>query len=461
MKRIQMTGIVVSAILAFSNVTPAIADTYDQIDAARARKEAAEERLYDAQDRVYTLRAEKQDLVYYLQELESEVSSLETEITGCTKAIDEKQTEVERTKAAVKRAKIAERKQYKSMLERIQYMYENGSSDLMVTLLESSDITSFLNKTAEAKEVTEYDRKKLDEYTAAKEAVIEKTEKLEGEKKELAELKTAKETKLAEVQTLAETTDYQIAAYTEKIGIAEYNASAISEEISYQRSRISELVAQANREEAERAAEERRLARLAEEAAKAQDEKEYEESEDESYDEDEVDEDEAYDEDESEEDEDEEYDEDESDEDEEYDEDESEEDEDDAYDEDDSEDDEDTGWEDESYDEDDYDEEDYDEDENSGSSGKYLGNFLLTAYCWCAECNGSYAGQPTASGTTPVEGRTVAMGGVEFGTKLLINGHVYTVEDRGTPYGHVDIFMESHSRGNDFGMQYADVYLVD
>lgn len=37
------------------------------------------------------------------------------------------------------------------------------------------------------------------------------------------------------------------------------------------------------------------------------------------------------------------------------------------------------------------------------------------------------------------------MGGVPFGTKLLINGNVYTVEDRGTGYGHVDIYMDSHS----------------
>ena len=52
------------------------------------------------------------------------------------------------------------------------------------------------------------------------------------------------------------------------------------------------------------------------------------------------------------------------------------------------------------------------------------------------------------------------MGGIDFGTKLLINGTVYTVEDRGTPYGHVDIFMDSHEEALQFGMSSADVYLV-
>ncbi|MEI3193300.1 MAG: hypothetical protein V8S22_04770 [Lachnospiraceae bacterium] len=33
-------------------------------------------------------------------------------------------------------------------------------------------------------------------------------------------------------------------------------------------------------------------------------------------------------------------------------------------------------------------------------------------------------------GTVPVQGRTVAMAGVPFGTKLVIGGLIYTVEDR-------------------------------
>ena len=96
----------------------------------------------------------------------------------------------------------------------------------------------------------------------------------------------------------------------------------------------------------------------------------------------------------------------------------------------------------------------------SSSQGTYLGNFKLTGYCNCAQCCGT-AGNATASGTTPVAGRTVAMAGVPFGTKLLINGNVYTVEDLGTPYGHVDIYCSSHSEALSFGLQYADVYQLN
>lgn len=94
------------------------------------------------------------------------------------------------------------------------------------------------------------------------------------------------------------------------------------------------------------------------------------------------------------------------------------------------------------------------------ANAEYLGTFTLTAYCNCASCCGT-AGNATASGVMPTSGHTVAMGGIDFGTKLLINGTVYTVEDRGTPYGHVDIYMDSHDAALQFGMGSAEVYLIN
>lgn len=97
-------------------------------------------------------------------------------------------------------------------------------------------------------------------------------------------------------------------------------------------------------------------------------------------------------------------------------------------------------------------------DRLESASGKYLGNFKLTAYCNCAVCCGRWAGGPTASGKMPVQGRTIATGVLPFGTKLNIGGKIYTVEDRGTPYGHIDIYMERHADAEELGVRYADVY---
>ena len=93
--------------------------------------------------------------------------------------------------------------------------------------------------------------------------------------------------------------------------------------------------------------------------------------------------------------------------------------------------------------------------------GSFLGNFKLTAYCSCPVCCGTWSGGPTANGAKPIAGRTVAMAGIPFGTKLIIGGLLYTVEDRGTPYGHVDIYMNHHTDALNFGLQYGDVYLAE
>ena len=101
-----------------------------------------------------------------------------------------------------------------------------------------------------------------------------------------------------------------------------------------------------------------------------------------------------------------------------------------------------------------------DQQTGQSSGNTYLGRFRLTGYWPCVQCCGKSDGI-TASGTKATAGRTVAMGGVPLGTKLLINGVVYTVEDRGTSYSHVDIFFNTHGEALQFGSRYADVYLVN
>ena len=92
---------------------------------------------------------------------------------------------------------------------------------------------------------------------------------------------------------------------------------------------------------------------------------------------------------------------------------------------------------------------------NSASKGKYIGTFQLTAYCNCSLCCGKWAGGPTASGTVPTEGRTVACNSIPMGTHIIINGHEYIVEDTGAMGNNViDIYMASHSAGNQFGRKF-------
>ena len=94
-------------------------------------------------------------------------------------------------------------------------------------------------------------------------------------------------------------------------------------------------------------------------------------------------------------------------------------------------------------------------------TGTYLGTFWVTHYCSCQACCGPGGGHHTASGTVPAVGRTCAADrSIPFGTQLSVNGHVYTVEDRGGAVNgnHIDIYVGSHAEAQ--VTYYADVYLV-
>lgn len=94
-------------------------------------------------------------------------------------------------------------------------------------------------------------------------------------------------------------------------------------------------------------------------------------------------------------------------------------------------------------------------------AGTYLGSFWITHYCPCEQCCGVGGGHHTASGTVPTVGRTCAADrSIPFGTQLSVNGHVYTVEDRGGAVNgnHLDIFVSNHAEAQ--STYYADVYLV-
>lgn len=98
---------------------------------------------------------------------------------------------------------------------------------------------------------------------------------------------------------------------------------------------------------------------------------------------------------------------------------------------------------------------------NKSSNSSYLGKYKLTYYCSCSKCCGKSDGI-TASGKKAQEGITVASNSLPLGTKISINGHIYTVQDRGGMASNViDVFVSSHQKALNLGVKYnVPVYKV-
>lgn len=419
----KVLSLLLAGVLTISMGTSVFASTEDQIAAAQAQKQEAQAGLAQAQANISSLESKKQELESYMAELDAQYNELTNTISKLSIEAAQKEDELKKIQLELARAKKKAEEQYDAMKLRIVYMYEKGGSSMLETLLASESLADFLNQANNISAISEYDRNMLKEYEETQKNIQTHEKKAVEESASINTLLAEKNAKQQEVQALAASTGDSINSYISQISASQEEANALMAQVNSADNSIAVLVAQAEAEEAaaqaaaeEAAQEETSSEETGEnEDSQSTEEPEYDpetdttESESSSSSSDVIVEEEAPSEDAGTA--------------------------------------EDSGSSDTS-------------DSGSSGQGTYLGNFTLTGYCNCAQCCGT-AGNATASGVMPSAGHTVAMAGVPFGTQLLINGTVYTVEDLGTPYGHVDIYFGSHSEALSFGLQSADVYQLN
>ena len=92
-----------------------------------------------------------------------------------------------------------------------------------------------------------------------------------------------------------------------------------------------------------------------------------------------------------------------------------------------------------------------------------MGEFKLTFFCPCEICSEGF-GHETSSGKTARSEHTIAVDPevIDIGSKVMINGIVYTAEDTGggVKGDHIDIFVESHEETLKRGVLYTNVWVV-
>ena len=101
---------------------------------------------------------------------------------------------------------------------------------------------------------------------------------------------------------------------------------------------------------------------------------------------------------------------------------------------------------------------------SSDTSLKPLGTFKITHYCPCSICCGPWANGVTSTGVTATTNRTIAVDPTQipYGSKVVINGQVYVAEDCGGAIKKncIDIYVATHEEGEEKGVYYTDVYLL-
>lgn len=420
MKKKKLFSLVLATVLTAATVLPCYgASTKEKISNAQAEQAAAQSQLDSIQSRIDELNSKKGQSEEYLSELNQQLDDLQNRLQELQDQYDAKQNELVQIQADLEDAKAKEEEQYEAMKLRIQYMYENSSGNgYMAMLFSSKSISELISRAEYIQKISDFDRDLMQEYEDTVDQVKEKETQVQEEQAAIVELQQQSSDQQEAIQELYAAAYQELRTYSAELDDAKSSESALVDEINSKADAINDLIRQAKEEEiaAQKKAEEEAAAAAAAQQAAAEAEAEaarvaaaeaanaaVKADTDTSSSSG-------------------------------------------------------SSSSDSSASSTTTESPSASDTSSSSSSGTYLGRFKLTGYCSCSICTGQWSGGSTASGTTPTAGRTIAMGGVPFGTKLMINGQVYTVEDRGTAYGHVDIFCSSHSEALSFGVQYADVY---
>ena len=109
---------------------------------------------------------------------------------------------------------------------------------------------------------------------------------------------------------------------------------------------------------------------------------------------------------------------------------------------------------------------DFDQEVGSSAYGEPLYSLQVnvTHYCACTRCCGPNAQGITASGKRVAVGMVAMSSHYPFGTQIMINGIMYTVEDRGgsgieNNIGRVDIFVPDHNEALRMGRYDTTAYI--
>ena len=108
------------------------------------------------------------DLKDDLHSMNSDLASLSKKLDKTSGKIEKMSEQVEKAKLDLAAAKLNEEAQFKSMKERIKFMYEGGSVSLFEILLTSENMADFLNKAEYVSNISDYDRNMLDKFQTAR-----------------------------------------------------------------------------------------------------------------------------------------------------------------------------------------------------------------------------------------------------------------------------------------------------
>lgn len=208
---------------------------------AENQKAASQSKLNEANSQISESTEGLGETQEAIDSTNAEIVGLMTDIELIKEDIAEKAQLIDQTNAEYEEAKNQEETLYGSMVQRVKFMYEKGNLSYVQLLLTATSYADALNKAQYIEQLYEYDRQKLSEYVAAKEAAEALGQRLEEEKAELEASQFELEEEEAYMEELLAQYKATYADYEVKLAKAKQDAAVYTAQVKSQQASIAGL----------------------------------------------------------------------------------------------------------------------------------------------------------------------------------------------------------------------------
>ena len=134
-----------------------------------------------------------------VKSLQDELNSIMTKLSDLEEDLISKGEEISQAEKDLEAAEEKEQEQYEAMKKRIKFMYEEGNSTALETLVTSEDFSDLVNKAEYVQNLHTYDRNQLQEYVETKQEIADLKTTLEEDQQKMESMQVEYEEQEEEI----------------------------------------------------------------------------------------------------------------------------------------------------------------------------------------------------------------------------------------------------------------------
>lgn len=181
----------------------------------------------------------KSEAKKYLASVDKQLTDVATQIYQAGKKLTKTEADIKKTEKKLDKAKKSVAIQNEDMQKRIQFMYENGDTEMIDMLLGSTSISDFLNKAEYITELSSYDRKMFNKLKDTQKSIQTAKTNLKNEKHNLIALRDKQRSEQASLKKLEASKKKELSGYDDLIKHSEESEKKIASEIAAQQAAIA------------------------------------------------------------------------------------------------------------------------------------------------------------------------------------------------------------------------------